>query len=684
MNRTDQRTAPAPLHDDVRRADAAGATAAGELPGADPGRSGDRVLIGPHAPVDLLHLPWQEHQDGPLVAVSGGFGIHWERHALTTAREHGASLLSVRAYPGEILVGPLWSPGAATGCAGCAQSRGVEPVPADNAHLPARPTEVSAREAAGTPLHPPRPAGAWLPPSLRQLFCDLLQQEEPLLAPGELLSFNRAGAVRRHNVPRSFRCAVCGNGPDLRAGRWTAPPEPRRLVSRPAPGPLPDRGVPPFGLDPDRMRDALADPRFGPVLRIQRNGLAGMAMAESHLLGGMFPGHGRGTTFRHAEPVAVLEAYERIGGFPHVAPIVFDATVRQLGYRAMDLSGLGRYTERQLASPLSRLLPFDDDTPMDWVWGHRLDTGAPLLVPADVGFYQYRRPADPDEPESTRRGYFFHESSSGSALGGSYEEATLHSLLELGERDAFLLAWHCRKPLPRIALTQITDRECLLLIRQIEDQGYDVHLLAATADLGIPVVWVMALRPDGRMPTCHSSAGSSPDPVQAVRAGLWEVSQMVRGGLNWDVEALRPAVADPWLVDELFDHHRRYAYPELQHEIEPLLGGPVVSLAEAFPSWPGVFTDAARGDVTEALRFVEGLFRGAGLEQIVVVDQSTPEHTAAGLSAVKAVVPGILPMCFGQAQQRLLGLPRLAAALADAHGTPPRDEDFPFDPHPFP
>ncbi|MEV7119766.1 TOMM precursor leader peptide-binding protein [Kitasatospora griseola] len=644
-----------------------------------------RLLSGPNAPAGLLALPWQEQPDGQLVAVAAGFDIRWESRALGIAREQGTSLLSVRATSAEVLVGPLWTPDGASGCAGCAQTRDGDRhrqgIARGADHHPA--TTAAEGRSASQP-HTLRAAAPVLPPAVGQLLAELLRQSRPLLAPGELLSLASTGVLRRHRVAPSIRCAVCGGGPEQRVGPLAEPPSPRRLVSRPTSSPLPDRGEPPFGLDPDRMRGALVDARYGPVLGTQRAVLVGMAMTETRLLGAGFAGHGRGSTFRHAEAVGCLEAFERSGGYPHVAPLVLDATARQLGDRAVGLAGLGHYTARQLASPLSRLRPFDDDTPMDWVWGHELDTGRPLLVPAEVGFYQYRFPAASDAPEDARRRHFFHESSSGCALGGSYEEATLHSLLELAERDAFLLSWHRRRPLPRIAPGEITDRECLLLIRQIEDQGYQVHLLVATVDLTVPVVWVLALREDGRMPCSLSSAGSGADPVGAARAGLWELSQLVSGGVNWDVEESRPAVADPWLVDEMLDHHKRYAYPELLPRIEAMLGGPVVSLAEAFPGWPGVFTSAAQGDVTQALRFVAGLFRQAGLDRIVVVDQSTPEHTAAGLSVVKAVVPGILPMCFGQAQQRLAGLPRLAAAMAATDGTPPRDEDFPFDPHPFP
>jgi ribosomal protein S12 methylthiotransferase accessory factor len=66
---------------------------------------------------------------------------------------------------------------------------------------------------------------------------------------------------------------------------------------------------------------------------------------------------------------------------------------------------------------------------------------------------------------------------------------------------------------------------------------------------------------------------------------------------------------------------------------------------------------------------------------VVLVDQSSVEHQDLGLSVVKAVVPGIVPMCFGLAQQRLLGQSRLVAAL---RGTDQESRDIPYDPHPFP
>jgi ribosomal protein S12 methylthiotransferase accessory factor len=138
---------------------------------------------------------------------------------------------------------------------------------------------------------------------------------------------------------------------------------------------------------------------------------------------------------------------------------------------------------------------------------------------------------------------------------------------------------------------------------------------------------------------------------------------------------------DPWLVDQLDDHIRLHALPEKRDRVTAVLGGPETTLAEAFPGWPDRLRRASGGRVRGALEYVAGLYRDAGLERIVLVDQSTREHTDLGLAVVKAVVPGIVPMCFGHAQQRLAGLERLSAALA---GTPGAGRDIPYDPHPFP
>ncbi len=83
---------------------------------------------------------------------------------------------------------------------------------------------------------------------------------------------------------------------------------------------------------------------------------------------------------------------------------------------------------------------------------------------------------------------------------------------------------------------------------------------------------------------------------------------------------------------------------------------------------PGSFADIRRRhgvagafrhiDLTDDLMEVVRRLQRHGLD-VVVVDQTTPEHRAGGFSCVKAIVPGMLPMTFGHDNRRIHGLPRL-------------------------
>ncbi len=63
-------------------------------------------------------------------------------------------------------------------------------------------------------------------------------------------------------------------------------------------------------------------------------------------------------------------------------------------------------------------------------------------------------------------------------------------------------------------------------------------------------------------------------------------------------------------------------------------------------------------DLTEDLTEVLDRLRAHRLD-VIVVDQTTPEHRVGGFCWVKVIVPGLLPMTFGHDNRRVHGLPRL-------------------------
>ncbi|MFD6556220.1 YcaO-like family protein [Streptomyces sp. NPDC058398] len=647
-----------------------------ETPG-QPSATGPR--IGPGAPGSWDWRTWAERLDGCVLTAHGELDLDWERRAMAAARASGEDLLSVRIGATEIQIGPRWTPDGALACPGCAAAADTYRRwdPEKRPESDRREREQAAAHRSEPDARTPAPGRAVpVSPWLEEVVGAVLTAEAAP-GPGELVVVSRTGVIARHRVMRTFRCRLCGGGPPLLASAADGPPALPRPVPRPTTAEVPTRQSPaPFGMDPDRMRAAFADPRFGPVVRMTRYASGGFPVSEVDVLAGTPSGLGRGMRFREAEAVGMYEAMERQAGYPHAATVVPGVTHRELGALALDPATLGGYTDRQLASPLSKVRRYTEDTPLDWVWARPLTGGEPRLVPAEIGFYRYGYRIRAAEGE-IRRGAFL-ESSSGCALGGGFEEAALHSLLELAERDAFLQAWHLARPLPAVDPATVRDRQSRLLLRTAEKHGYDVHLLVATADIPVPAVWALAVRRDGGLPATFSTAGCHPDPEQAVRSALWELAQLVTGGLNWDPKPLEPLIDDPWQVEELAQHWRRYTFPELLPRVERVLGGPVLPLADAFGGWPRPLIRAAGGDVTGALEYVLDLYRAAGLGTVLAVEQSTPDHSALGMSVVKCVVPGILPMCFGQAHQRLSGLDRLLSRL-DADPA-----DLPLDPHPFP
>jgi len=619
-------------------------------------------------------LRWLE---GGMVTANVGFELGFEGRQLAAAIRDGRQLLSIRWGADEVLIGPRWVPDGNTACAGCAEARLRLAV--DHPLLTRGDVNAS-------------PRGGW-PAALAVLVeVGLDHLGGHPLDPGEMLSVGLAQS-RRHRVARSNTCLLCGprqSSVPLSRGRQPGrAPEALALRSH-----LGVDAVPVRGRNSQAVGETLAplvDHRIGPVLQLTRDNRAPLAMSGALVPASRAVGYGRSGDFARAGTVAILEAYERIGAFPHEGQVIQDLSYDEIGEMAIDPATLGRYSRAQLDHPNARVMEYRPDGSMDWAYAHQLDTGAARLVPADVAFYGYDYHHRLDyhagrrASAAPRRVHFFAESSSGCAIGSSLEEAAVHGLLELIERDAFLMAWCRRVPLATIGQDSLDDPTCALLIDAIEARGFDVHLLVTTYDLGLPSLWALAVNrlPDA-VPATFSAAASSPVPIDAVRGALWELVPLVGTPPDGNTDHVGRLVDDPSLVDTIEDHVNLFTRPEMRHRVTEVLGGPTSTLAAAFPGWPDRLCHAAQGDVRGALDFLVAQCRQAGLDQALVVDQSTREHRDIGLRVARVIVPGILPMCFGSPQQRLSGIPRRARALEALGRGDNDDRDLLLDPHPFP
>ncbi|MCS7461478.1 TOMM precursor leader peptide-binding protein [Paenibacillus doosanensis] len=384
---------------------------------------------------------------------------------------------------------------------------------------------------------------------------------------------------------------------------------------------------------------------------------------------------GRTNSYADSELSAILEGLERYCGMaPRGKRPVVRGSYRQLAGEALDPVTVGLYAKEQYELPGFPFRPFDPDAETDWVWGYSFGHGRPILVLQWLAYYS-----------SPCRHGFVYETSNGCALGGSLEEAIMYGMLEVVERDSFLLTWYAQLPLPRLDPQSAGDRELKLMVDRLRAvAGFDVLLFNATMENGIPSIWAVAKnrKPTGVNLIC--AAGAHPDPVKAAKGAVHELSGMMLT-LDHKFEANREdyvrMLHDPSLVRGMEDHSMLYSLPEAEPRLHFLLeeNRPMRAFSQQFGPTP------KHPDLTDDLKAMIGKFLRLHLD-VIVVDQSTPELRRNGLHCVKVLMPGMLPMTFGYHFTRLTGLERALRVPAELGYTkrPLRPEELNAHPHPFP
>jgi ribosomal protein S12 methylthiotransferase accessory factor len=606
-----------------------------------------------------------------IVLCADGFDRDAVLAAQAQAARRGLALVCARVEGALAFAGPWVQPGV-PGCAVCAEVRRRAVVGGDNAGTVAR--------AAGRP-----------PAPLLSLLAEIVlaaaaaaDGADGALPPRQVHVVRGTDlAGRRHAFLPVPGCPGCGmldeDAADVTAGD---------LQPRPSDDPVSLR-TPNSALSLEALRTSLVDWRLGLVPHMFRVDDAPLALTGTQLAspggGRRDGGFGRAVDHAHAAFVALLESLEREAGmYPQRTRTAVVGTARDLAADAIDPARLGLHDPAAIAHPEFDLATYTPDLRMRWVWGFSLGERRPVLVPEQVVYYRLdQRPATIAEPaghDLPQRCLF--ESSNGCAIGGSYEEAALHGLLEVIERDAFLMAWYARTPLR--ALDPTCDRVIALLADQLDLLGFDLQVHDTTTDLGVPSVWTVAFARDPSGAATLSTAGADPNPVAAVHGALIEL--VVMAALNSDRlertdEELAALRAEPARIKTLEDHVAAYVLPAAREQFAFLGDGTgAIAPAEAHPGWRERWV---RDDVTDTLRVMVDEVHAAGLD-VVLVDQTPAHQLPLGLRTVKVLVPGALPMTFGHLHRRVEGLDRLARVPVESGrlASAPDLHDLP--PHPFP
>lgn len=410
-------------------------------------------------------------------------------------------------------------------------------------------------------------------------------------------------------------------------------------------------------LTTEALRKAFVDRECGVIKHVfqdSTSALMPMCVAEMQLPGEdtFESGYGRAESLEKSELVAILEAVERYAGH---RPRAGQATLRGSYLDLLDRYGSAQiadprsfilHGEMQYADPAFGLRRYDPELDCNWCWGYSLVRNQAVLVPEQLVYY--RTGTSLQRP--TNR--FVFDSSNGCSLGGCIEEAILGGLYELVERDAYLTAWYAQHPLRRIANETVTDAKARALIARSQADGYDVYLFDMSADTAIPAVWGMIVDPSNDPVVksyCASACHGRWD--EAIFSALVEITTSMgvyRRSMQGQRENAQALLDDHARVREMPDHVLLFSHPDTYRELNFLHHGGTVSLETCRERLP----DHSNVDLAAELNWHVGNVAKVS-NDIIVVDQTFPGLQPLGLSCVKVLATGLLPVTFGHQYRRV-------------------------------
>jgi ribosomal protein S12 methylthiotransferase accessory factor len=347
------------------------------------------------------------------------------------------------------------------------------------------------------------------------------------------------------------------------------------------------------------------------------------------------------------------------------------ATARKLGDPAVEPRRFALFHPRQHARPGFPFTPFTADTRVRWAPAVALPSNEPAFVPAQLVYLRWR------SPQETREEPIGYSTSNGTACGATFEEAVLSGLLELVERDAFMLAWYGRLSLPRLDWSGEPELSSFDE-RYFRGSGLEYAAVDLSCFHDVPTVaGVVRGNPGDGAPLAVGAAAAS-TVAEAWQDALGEAFAVRAWARAMSHEGRVRRFADDFSdLDGFDDHIQFYADPEHASHAAFLDASPDTrSIGEVAP--------LEVEDVTAQIAAVCRRLAARGVTACAV-DVTAPDIADAGLRVAKVVAPELQPLDVAY-EGRFLGGRRLYHAAFEL-GL--RDEPATFDdlnpyPHPFP
>ncbi|PIS41342.1 MAG: hypothetical protein COT25_03595 [Candidatus Kerfeldbacteria bacterium CG08_land_8_20_14_0_20_42_7] len=283
--------------------------------------------------------------------------------------------------------------------------------------------------------------------------------------------------------------------------------------------------------------------------------------------------------------------------------------------RALNPQSIVSYHPRQYLQTDFPFAAFDPQRLVSWTEGIEVSSGQPIYIPADCTFFPY----DPHYQPYTSC------NSSGTAAHPNREQAIENAVLELIERDAFMLHWLLGTGVPRVSYGSLPD-SAIKRIHDLEKLGFKVSARNLTLDF-LPVILVFAQNTQRSFTTC--AAACDYDAGLALDHALQEVESAIFTRMD----SVGTTTIKPRDVRFTDDHGYLYEQSRYFKRADFLVNTPkvkslgIINRQNNVRNWHQLLSQIER----------KGL-------KLYVVDLSSKD---ASLHVARALIPGLIPMSFG-------------------------------------
>ena len=312
---------------------------------------------------------------------------------------------------------------------------------------------------------------------------------------------------------------------------------------------------------------------------------------------------GKGITRDHAKASAMMEGFERY------------SAERQSSDESI-ISNLNDIDNN--INPKSLNLPKElekidiEDWDLEWSIAHDIISDKDYYIPTNAVYHPY----NPKENAKT----LFKSNTNGLASGNILEEAILHGMFEVIERDAWSIFELTHKNYSQIDLDSIESDVITYILDKFESEGIKIKLIDFTADIKIPTIAASAddtVTKDAGLLTL--GMGTHLDPEVAILRALTEVAQSRATQING---AREDTVRADFAREAGYERMKRINKFYFKQEDEQ------ISLSD--------IENKSTSSITKDIEIVKNELMANDIEKILYVDLTRPEID---VSVVRVIIP---------------------------------------------